>query len=166
MMIVGNSRGSCHGSSPEPVDRVSGLLPVQSLAPMRRFHTKSMARVYYFTSLKPQTARFSNNGSISFSDNASNPFDTQFGFANAIPGGFNTYQQASSHTTGNYKYFNLEWYVQDNWRITKRLTLDYGLRFVWMPPQYETTGKAVNFLLISSIRLKHPGFTDQFVSTV
>ena len=106
----------------------------------------SKAGVYYFTSLKPQTARFSNNGSISFSDNSSNPFDTQFGFANAITGAFNTYQQASSHTTGNYKYFNLEWYLQDNWKVNKRLTLDYGLRFVWMPPQYETTGKAANFL--------------------
>ncbi len=106
----------------------------------------SKAGVYYFTSLKPQTARFSNNGSISFSDNSSNPFDTQFGFANAITGVFNNYQQASSHTTGNYKYFNLEWYLQDNWKINKRLTLDYGLRFVWMPPQYETTGKAANFL--------------------
>jgi hypothetical protein len=106
----------------------------------------SKAGVYYFTSLKPQNARFSNNGSISFSDNASNPFDTQFGFANAITGAFNTYQQASTHTTGNYKYFNLEWYLQDNWKVNKRLTLDYGLRFVWMPPQYETTGKAGNFL--------------------
>ncbi len=102
---------------------------------------------YYHTSLKPQTARFSNNGSISFSDNSSNPFDTQFGFANAITGAFNTYQQASTHTTGNYKYFNLEWYLQDNWKVNKRLTLDYGLRFVWLPPQYESTGKAANFLL-------------------
>src|SRR2546430_11940265 len=47
---------------------------------------------------------------------------------------------------GNYEYFNLEWYVQDNWKVNKRLTLDYGLRFVWMPPQYESTGKAGNFL--------------------
>jgi carboxypeptidase family protein/TonB-dependent receptor-like protein len=106
----------------------------------------SKAGVYYFKSLKPQTARFSNNGSISFSDNANNPFDTQFGFANAITGAFNTYQQASSHTTGNYKYFNLEWYLQDNWKVNKRLTLDYGMRFVWMPPQYETKGQAANFL--------------------
>ena len=102
---------------------------------------------YYHKSLKPQTARFSNNGTINFTNSSSNPFDTQFEFANAITGAFNNYQQASSHTTGNYKYFNLEWYVQDNWKINKRLTLDYGLRFVWMPPQYESTGKSSNFLL-------------------
>ena len=26
-----------------------------------------------------------------------------------------------------------EWYVQDNWRVTRRLTLDYGMRFYHMP---------------------------------
>jgi hypothetical protein len=107
----------------------------------------SKAGIYYFTSLKPQTARFSNNGTISFQDNSSNPYDTQFAFANVLTGAYNTYSQASSHTTGNYKYFNLEWYIQDNWKVNKRLTLDYGLRFVWMPPQYETEGQAANFLL-------------------
>lgn len=105
------------------------------------------AGVYFYTSLKPQTARFPNNGTINFSDTASNPFDTQFAFANAITGVFNTYQQSSSHTNGNYKYFNLEWYLQDNWKVNKRLTLDYGLRFVWMPPQYESEGQAANFLV-------------------
>ena len=119
---------------------------VGSISKVWRNHI-SKAGVYVFTSLKPQTARFSNNGSISFSDNSSNPFDTQFPFANVITGAFNTYQQASSHTTGNYKYFNLEWYLQDNWKVNKRLTLDYGLRFVWMPPQYETKGQAGNFLI-------------------
>jgi hypothetical protein len=106
----------------------------------------SKAGVYYFTSLKPQTARFSNNATLNFQNNSANPFDTQFPFANALLGVYNTYQQASTHTTGNYKYFNLEWYLQDNWKISKRLTLDYGLRFVWMPPQYESEGQSANFL--------------------
>ena len=27
------------------------------------------------------------------------------------------------------RYYNFEWFVQDNWRVTKRLTLDLGVRF-------------------------------------
>ena len=39
---------------------------------------------------------------------------------------------------GNYVYRNTEWYLQDNWKVNGKLTLDYGLRFVHQPPQYHT----------------------------
>ncbi|MDQ3010596.1 MAG: hypothetical protein M3X11_07830 [Acidobacteriota bacterium] len=104
------------------------------------------AGVYYHRSLKPQSSFANNNGVINFSDNSQNPLDTGFGFANAITGVYNTYQQASARIIGNYKYYNLEWYVQDNWKVNKRLTLDYGMRFVKMPPQYDADGQGANFL--------------------
>ncbi len=106
----------------------------------------SKAGVYYHRSLKPQSSFANNNGTISFSDNVNNPFDTGFAFANAITGVYNTYQQASARIIGNYKYFNLEWYAQDNWKVNKRLTLDYGMRFVWAPPQFDTDLQGANFL--------------------
>ena len=47
---------------------------------------------------------------------------------------------------GNFVYTNLEWFLQDNWKASRRLTLDYGLRFYWMQPQHETQGLSANFL--------------------
>src|SRR5262249_31470526 len=38
---------------------------------------------------------------------------------------------------GQYRSTNVEWYLQDNWKVNKRLTLDYGLRFNWIQPQYD-----------------------------
>ena len=42
-------------------------------------------------------------------------------------------------------YNQTEFYVQDNWKVTSRLTLDYGMRFVNQQPQYDQFGQQSNF---------------------
>ena len=101
--------------------------------------------VNYEWGTKNQTNRVDQNGVINFAESANNPFDTGYGFSNAAIGTFQEFRQATQGTKGIYKYFNLEPYIQDNWKITKRLTLDYGMRFSWLPPTKDTTGLASNF---------------------
>ncbi|HKX28386.1 MAG TPA: hypothetical protein VJ302_11860, partial [Blastocatellia bacterium] len=97
-------------------------------------------------SFKPQSSFANNNGRISFNDDASNPFDTGFGFANAATGVYQNYSQASGYFVGQYRYNNVEWFVQDNWKATSRLTLDYGMRFYLIQPQYDEALQTANFL--------------------
>jgi hypothetical protein len=85
-------------------------------------------------------------GTLNFGNDANNPIDSGFGFANAALGIFSSYNQASSFVEGQYSYTNDEFYIQDNWKVTNRLTLDYGMRFVHQQPQYDTSGQASNFL--------------------
>ena len=85
-------------------------------------------------------------GTIGFGNDANNPLDTGFGFANAALGIFSSYNQFSRYAEGSYVYNNTEAYVQDNWKVSSRLTLDYGVRLVRQQPQYDKLGQASNFL--------------------
>jgi hypothetical protein len=101
---------------------------------------------YYQNSYKPQSIFASFNSQINFADNTSNPFDTGFGYSNAATGVFNFYQQANKYALPEWRYKNIEYYAQDNWKPNSRLTLDYGVRFYHLTPQWDTTLQASNFL--------------------
>jgi len=104
------------------------------------------AGVYFQSSWKPQSPFTSFNGQIDFRDNSSNPFDTGFSYANAAIGAFTSYTQASRYAYPEWVYKNFEWYAQDNWRVDRKLTLDYGVRFYWLTPQWDQTLAASTFL--------------------
>ena len=106
----------------------------------------SKAGFYFQHSFKPQSIFASFNSQIDFIDNASNPFDTGYSYANAATGVFNTYTQASKYALPEWRYKNFEWYAQDNWKPSSQLTLDYGVRFYYLTPQWDTTLQASNFL--------------------
>jgi hypothetical protein len=79
-----------------------------------------------------------NRGSLNFNSNASNPLETGHTFANAALGVFNNISQNSGYVYGSYIFNSYEWFVQDSWRATRRLTLELGIRFVAAPPGYGT----------------------------
>jgi hypothetical protein len=86
-------------------------------------------------------------GLISFANDTNNPLDAGFGFANAALGIFSSYGQQSKIVDGVYIYNNIEGYVQDNWKVSGRLTLDYGLRLTYQQPQYDSLFQASNFFI-------------------
>jgi len=101
---------------------------------------------YYQSSYKPQSIFASFNSQINFVDDANNPFDTGFAYSNAATGVFNQYTQASKYALPEWVYKNYEGYLQDNWKANRKLTLDYGVRFYYMTPQWDQTLQASNFL--------------------
>ena len=86
-------------------------------------------------------------GQLSFDNDTNNPLDTGFGFANAAVGVYTAYTQQSSFVEGKFVYNQIEGYIQDNWRVNNKLTLDYGVRLTHQQPQYDANGQASNFFL-------------------
>ncbi len=76
--------------------------------------------------------------SIVFSNNINNPGNTGHPYANALLGNFDSFNQPTRPIYQvQFRYTNVEWYLQDNWKASNKLTLDYGLRFTWFQPQYD-----------------------------
>ena len=90
-------------------------------------------------------ANLSFQGYVNFGNDTNNPIDTGFGYANAAMGVFSQYLQAERLIEGSMIYNNTEFYVQDNWKATNRLTVDYGIRFTRQQPQYDQFRQMSNF---------------------
>jgi len=93
------------------------------------------AGVYLEHNRKLQPGGPSYTGSYSFGKDVNNPLDSGNGFANALLGNYDTYNENSGHFVYDVYYWNREFYIQDDWRIGKRLTVNYGIRFYNMSPQ-------------------------------
>jgi Carboxypeptidase regulatory-like domain len=84
-------------------------------------------------------------GAINFGNDSNNPLDSGYGYANAALGVFSSFQQQNKLLEGNYIYNSNEFFMQDNWKVTSKFTLDYGLRFTNQGPQYDTKLQSSNF---------------------
>jgi hypothetical protein len=104
----------------------------------------------FYNTHSHKAEQISNNafGTINFQQDTvgTNQYDTSFGFSNAAIGSFSSYVQARKYVETSSVYNNTEGYVQDNWKVSDRLTLDYGVRLVHQQAQYDELGQASNFL--------------------
>lgn len=80
------------------------------------------------------------NGAFNFGANRNNPYDANHGYANALLGNYLNYTEASRPIDIFAKNWGLEFYVQDNWRVNRRLNLDFGIRFYHISPDSDEVG--------------------------
>jgi len=107
--------------------------------------------VFYQRNRKDQIAWGNSNGQFSFNNCATSaapgscPNDSGMAYASALLGDFASFSQSSSRPIGHFRYYQLEFYAQDTWKVKPRLTLDYGMRFVWIPPQWDANNQVAIF---------------------
>jgi len=97
-------------------------------------------------------------GNFAFGRNVNNPLDSNYAYSNAVLGNFESYSESTTRTTGLARQSIFEWYVQDSWKATRRLTIDLGLRATWFTPWRVSDGKAAALALERYDRGKAPAF--------
>ncbi len=106
---------------------------------------------------KRQNSRTNYDGTINFSATAGattvlNPAGAKIGsnstgdpFADALLGNFNTLGQSSAVTVGEFRFNDVELYLQDTWKVTRRLSLVLGMRYTYSTPTYALGNNITNF---------------------
>jgi hypothetical protein len=66
-------------------------------------------------------------------------------FANFLLGQADSYSQPSKDTIPDLHYTNFEFYLQDDWKVTRRLSLNLGVRYSYFPSPTDANHTLLNF---------------------
>jgi len=102
------------------------------------------------------------NGTFNFNRDVNNPLDTNFAYSNALLGTVQSYTEANNKPDGHARYLNVEWFIQDAWKVTRRLTIDAGVRFYFIQPTWSAGDQLAAFDLAGYDRSKQPQLIQPF----
>src|SRR5438876_9038875 len=85
-------------------------------------------------------------GTLDFSTDTNNPNESGHPYANALLGNFKSYTESNTRPPLYESTNSLEWFAQDNWKVSRRLTLDLGVRFGWSQPFHSFRRQEAGFV--------------------
>ena len=77
-----------------------------------------------------------------FGSDTASPVDTGYAYSNALLGSIQSQEQDSPRQFTYTHYYQFEWFAQDTWKVNRRVTVDYGLRFQ-MPGPSDDLGQTM-----------------------
>jgi hypothetical protein len=83
---------------------------------------------------------FNTAGTYYFGSDLGNPVDSGDPLSNAVLGSLYGYGQDNQKLINRARYKQFEWFLQDTWKVFRRFTVDYGMRFQIMGPLYSSGG--------------------------
>jgi len=84
-----------------------------------------------------QPANNNTNGYLQFVSGSDPLYTTGDSYADEVLGIASNYNETTKNRVNDEAYNTLDFFAQDDWKITKRLTLNFGLRFSHLQPWYD-----------------------------
>jgi hypothetical protein len=91
-------------------------------------------------------------------------YTTGNSFGDILTDNFRAFEQGIPNNDGLFRYWTVEGYAQDSWKVARRLTLNYGVRISWLGPWYEARGHAQAFLPSAYDPANSTSFLDGIVT--
>jgi len=120
------------------------IAPADDITWQKGAHTFK-AGVLVVRNRKDQNGRSRYNGQITFSNSSANANTTGNALADTLLGNFQTYTEASDDPIGHFRFTDVEAYVYDSWKVARRLSLEFGLRYQHAGPTYTQANNMVSF---------------------
>ena len=98
--------------------------------------------IQFTTASAPAT--INENGSFRFLDTGS-PTTTGLGIANALLGSFNDYSELGGKPITPWVATGVDLFAQDSWKVSRKLTFEYGVRYSLWPPWHSRWGSLAMF---------------------
>jgi hypothetical protein len=108
-----------------------------NLSKMWRTHTFK-AGFFWEWIRNSQPASNNTQGQLSFNNSQSNSYGNVF--ADFLVGNLNSYNETSFNRVNDIAYNTYEAFVQDSWKVTRRLSAEIGMRFTHFGPWYDYLG--------------------------
>ena len=119
------------------------ISPSDNVSWQVRNHTIKFG-VLYARNRKDQNSRTdATQGQLNFS--SANPNTTTDQFADSLLGNYNSLSQFSADPIGHFRFNDWGSYIQDSWRVTRKVSLELGVRVDYTLPIYTQANNAVNF---------------------
>jgi hypothetical protein len=86
------------------------------------------------------------NGDFAFNDSGGTPVTTGLAIANAALGNFDAYEEFGAKAYTPWVATAMDLFAQDSWKVTSKLSFEYGLRWSLWPPWHSKWGNLAEFL--------------------
>ena len=103
-------------------------------------HSGQTDQIQSTTASAPATVN--ENGSFRFLDGSF----SGFGIGNALLGQFSDYSELGGKPSTPWVSTSFDWFAQDSWKVSRKLTLEYGIRHSIWPPWKSRWGSIAEFL--------------------
>ena len=84
-------------------------------------------------------------GKFDFNRDANNPNNANHPYAQALLGLFRSYTESTRRPWEQGRSTVVEWFAQDNWKASRRLMIDLGVRFAWSQPYHSYRREEAGF---------------------